>query len=121
MSNRNKPSVATQLSSQLAKEQQVNRDRLIVQLNSLMFLMRQGLAIRRGNDEKNDNLHQRIQLLAHSASCVASASVGLRTGIHLSHDIVNEQSNIIGTTLLRMVTERFNANKAITPIRHTGR
>lgn len=51
VSNINKPSIATQLSSQLAKEQ-VNRDRLVVQLNSLMFLMRQGLAIRRGKDEK---------------------------------------------------------------------
>lgn len=51
--------------------------------------------------------------MVHSASGVASASAGLRTGIHLSHDIVNEQCNIIGAMLLRMVIQRFNANKAI--------
>ena len=35
VSNKNKPSVAMQLSCQLAKKQQVNRNRLVVQLNSL--------------------------------------------------------------------------------------
>ena len=59
VSNRNKPSVATQLSCQLAKAQHVNRNRLVIQLNSLMFLMRQGLAIRRGKDEKNDYISYR--------------------------------------------------------------
>lgn len=111
VSNIDKPSIASQLSSQLAKEQQVNRDRLIVQLNSLIFLMRQGLAIRRGKDEKNDNLHQLIELVEHSR--IQFASADLRTGIHLSHDIVNEQCNIIGTMLLRSVIQRFDANKAI--------
>jgi len=38
VSNRNKPSVATQLSCQLAKEQQVNRNRFVVQRNSLLTM-----------------------------------------------------------------------------------
>ena len=51
--------------------------------------------------------------MTSSISGDTSKSIGLQTGIHLSHDIVNEQCNIIGKTLFRMVIEWFNANKAI--------
>ena len=49
--------------------------------------MRQGLALRKGKDEANDNLHQVLQLLARSG--VVEAGVCLNQRLHLSHDVVN--------------------------------
>ena len=45
------------------KEARENRKRLVAEVNSIIFLMRQVLALRKGKDEANDNLHQ---LLARS-------------------------------------------------------
>jgi hypothetical protein len=68
-----KPSVASQINTQLANDQEQNRKRLLTEINSIRFLMRQGLALRRGKDEANDNLHQLLKLLA------SSGVVGLET------------------------------------------
>ena len=59
--------------------------------------MRQGLALRRGKNETNDNLHQVLQLLARSGVAEAAACLNQRT--HLSHDIVTELCNLIGQSL----------------------
>ena len=66
MAQKSKASVAAQLNTQLAKDQEANRKRLIVELNAIIFLLRQGLALRRGKDEYNDNLHQLLQLLSRN-------------------------------------------------------
>ena len=64
MAEKHKPSVAAQVCPQLAKEHEQNRKRLVAEVKSIIFLMRQGLALRKGKDEANDNLHQVLQLLA---------------------------------------------------------
>jgi hypothetical protein len=113
-----KPSVATQVNTQLARGQQQNRKRLITEINAIIFLMRQGLALRRGKDEVNDNLHQVLELLARSG--VVAAGNCLSKKIHLSHDIVNELCNLIGQRVLRMVLDKFRNSRAITKIFDIG-
>jgi Domain of unknown function (DUF4371) len=107
---KNQVSVAAQLNTQMANDQEACRKRLIAELNVIIFLMRQGLAMRRGNDESNDNLHQLLQLLARSG--VKEAKDCLTQRVHLSNDIVNELCNIIGQTLLRMLTDQFKSEQA---------
>jgi hypothetical protein len=111
MAQKNKPSVAAQVSTQLAHDQEQNRRRLIAELQCIMFLMRQGLALRRGKDERNDNLHQLLQLLASNG--VVEAEACLTHCKHLSHEIVNELCGFIGQTILRMVLEDFKKSCAI--------
>jgi len=66
IAQQNRQSVATQVSTQLAKDKEQNKKRLLTELNAIIFLMRQGFSLRRGKDETNDNLHQLLQLLARS-------------------------------------------------------
>jgi len=105
------PSVAAQINTQMAKEQEQSRNRLLVEIHSVIFLMRQGLALRRGKDEANDNLHQVMELLARSG--VVEARECLSSRIHLSHDIVNELCNLVGQRVLRMVLSEFSSLRAI--------
>lgn len=107
---KNQMSIAAQLNTQLAKDQEACRKRLTTELNVIIFLMRQGLAMRRGNDESNDNLHQLLQLLARSG--VKEAKDCLTQRVHLSNDIVNELCNIIGQKLLRMIIDQFKSEQA---------
>ena len=88
IAQQNRPSVATQVSTQLAKDQGQNRKRLITELNAIIFLMRQGLALRRWKDETNDNLHQVLQLLARSE--VAEVEACLNRRLHSSYDMKAE-------------------------------
>lgn len=110
VAQKSKASVATQLSTQVAKDQETNRKRLIAEINAIVFLMRQGLAMRRGKDESNDNLHQLLQLIARSG--VKEAADCLNQRVHLSHDIVTELCNLVGQTQLRMITEKFRRDRA---------
>jgi len=112
VAQKTKPSVAAQINTQLAAEQEKCRKRLLAEINSIMFLMRQGLALRRGKDEANDNLHQLglLKLLARCGVAEAGDCVSQRT--HLSHDIVNELCNLIGQRVLRMLLDKFNNSRA---------
>ena len=82
MTHKHKPSVTAQICTQLAKEQEQKRKRLVTEVNSIIFLMRQGLALRNGKDEANDNLNQILQLLTRSG--VVEAGVCLNQRVHLS-------------------------------------
>ena len=55
------PNVATQLSSQVQRDQQVRRQMLMVSFASLRFLLRQGLAVR-GHNDLESNLLQLLLL-----------------------------------------------------------
>jgi Domain of unknown function (DUF4371) len=88
IAQKKKQSVASQISTHLAKDQEKNRRRLITELKCIMFLMRQGLALRRGKDESNDNLNQVLQLLACTGVAEVEACLSQRR--YLSHDIGNE-------------------------------
>ena len=71
MASEHKASVAVQVCTQFSKEQERNRKRLpvVVKVNSIIFLMRQGLALKEGKDEANDNLHQVLQTASPEWCC----------------------------------------------------
>lgn len=54
---RGKPTIESQLVSQVAKAQMIRRQGLVLQLRAIVFLSRQGIAIR-GHTESEGNLHQ---------------------------------------------------------------
>ncbi|CAF4469972.1 unnamed protein product, partial [Rotaria magnacalcarata] len=56
-----KPSVAVRLPSAIQQQQEQCRNCLFIQISSIMYLLRQGLALR-GHDEENSNLIQLLKL-----------------------------------------------------------
>lgn len=60
-SARYKPTIAAELSSQLLKLQQLRREGLLMQLRAILFLTRQGIAIR-GHTESEGNLYQLLKM-----------------------------------------------------------
>ena len=91
------PTIITQINSQLKKEQQHHRNMLLVQLSSLRYLTKQGLAIR-GHEEKDGNL---IQLLECRSEKIPELHDWLTRQKYLSHDIVNEMIELLAHHLLR--------------------
>lgn len=85
---------------------------LLAEINSIIFLIRQGLALRCGKDEANDNLYQLLKLLARCGVAEAGDCVSQRT--HLSHNIVNELCNLIGQRVLCILLDEFNNSRATT-------
>jgi len=97
-------SVAVQLSSQKANEQKNNRKMLCIVLNSLKYLVRQGLAVRGHNDESG-NLWQLLE-------CRSADVKGLKSWIskkqYLSHDIIDEQIKIMAVCLLDKILAKIH-------------
>ena len=98
-------SIVNQLSNLKAAEQKCNRDMLYKVLSSLQYLLRQGLSIR-GHYEENGNLMQLLQ-------CRSEDSDGLKSWIsqkkYLSHEIINEQIEIMAHHLLRGLLANIQA------------
>lgn len=80
------PPVTAQLSDQVLRQQKCHRDFLMIELSSLKYLMRQGLAVR-GHKEEEGNLYQ---LLKCRSDDVPGLSSWLRDGQYLSHEIIDE-------------------------------
>ena len=57
------PTIKTQLASQLANEQVGRRQALLLQLRAILFLTRQGIALR-GHTESESNLTQLMHMWA---------------------------------------------------------
>ena len=76
--------MSTQLSLQVARDQQWHREMLIKEISSLRYLMRQGLAVR-GCKEEEGNLYQ---LLKCRSEDVGTLSKWLNDGRYLSHEVV---------------------------------
>ena len=93
------PSVTTQLSLQVARDQQWHREMLIKEISSLRYLLRQGLAIR-GHKEEEGNLYQ---LLKCRSEDVGTLSKWLNDGRYLSHEVVNELIEIMAHKVLRQI------------------
>lgn len=91
------PSVAVQISSQLKKKQHHHRSMLLLQLSSLRYLTKQGLAIR-VHEEKDGNL---VQLLQCQSENIPELQDWLTRHKYLSLDIVNEMIELLGQQLLR--------------------
>uniref|UniRef100_H3A3S8 HAT C-terminal dimerisation domain-containing protein n=1 Tax=Latimeria chalumnae TaxID=7897 RepID=H3A3S8_LATCH len=90
---RDQPSLMVQLNDQLQRNQIERRKMLVIQLSSVHFLLRQGMAIR-GHDELQGNLQQLLLLRAED-------NPGISNRNYLSHDIVNKMISLMGNALLR--------------------
>ncbi|CAF4270051.1 unnamed protein product [Rotaria sp. Silwood2] len=92
-----KPSVAAQISLVHQNQQAQRRKMLLVQLKSIKFLLRQGLALR-GHTEEEGNL---IQVLKLKQDDISELSSWINEGTYLSHDIINEICELISLTIIR--------------------
>ena len=93
------PGIDAQLSTQLKQSQQLHRKMLMIQLSSLRFLLRQGLAIR-GHDEIDGNLFQ--LLLLRREEC-PELKQWIESRRYMSSDIINEIIGIMGHHVLREI------------------
>ena len=97
---RGKPTIAAELSSQLSKFQQWRREELLMQLRAILFLTRQGIAIR-GHTESEENLQQLLKVWS------LEIKRWLNENRFISHQFVNELIDIMGLTVLRNLLRRM--------------
>ena len=91
--------VSQQLSSQLKAEQESRRMCLVKQLQSLPYLLRQGLAVR-GHKSDEGNLQQLLKLRSLD---VPALKQWISERKYLSADIIREQTSILGKCILREI------------------
>lgn len=96
---KNRPDVAAMLLNDMREKQQQNRVLMLKQLSTVRTLARQGLALR-GHCEGESNLQQFLNLRSEDCNDLKS---WLSNAAYLSHDIVNEQIDIMGQNLLRNI------------------
>ena len=94
-----KPGIDAQLSKQLKESQHFHRKMLMIQLSSLRYLLRQGLAIR-GHDEIEGNLFQLLLLRREECPYMQQ---WLESKRYLSSDIINEMISSMGQHVLREI------------------
>ena len=92
-----RPGIEAQLSSQLKQSQKTHQKMLKIQLSSLRFLLRQGLAIR-GHEELEGNLFQ--LLLLRKEEC-PELQQWIESKKYLSSDIINEMIGMTAHCVLR--------------------
>lgn len=100
---RETPTIAAELSSQLLKQQQLRREGLVLQLRAILYLARQGIAIR-GHTEAEGNLQQLLKAWSHENEVIIS---WLNANRFSSHQFVNELIDIMGHTVLRTLLKRM--------------
>ena len=91
-----RPSVAAQLSAQILQQQCVHREMLLKVLSTLRYLVRQGLAIQ-GHHDDNGNLTQLLNCRSEDVTSLRSWMLDRK---YLSHDIINEQIEIMARHVL---------------------
>ena len=95
------PGIDSQLSEQIKQTQQLHRKLLMIQLSSLRFLLRQGLAIR-GHNEIEGNLFQLI--LLRSGEC-SEIKQWIESRKYLSSDIINKMIRLMAHSVLREILQ----------------
>ena len=100
---RGKQTIESQLASQLAKAQMIRRQGLILQLRAIVFLSRQGIAIR-GHAESEGNLHQLMHAWGKDSDVL---STYLKENRYSCHQFVNELIEILGITVLRNILQKM--------------
>ena len=100
---RGKPTIESQLASQLEKAQMIRRQGLMLQLRAIVFLARQGIAIR-GHSEQEGNLHQLMQAWGKDNDIF---STYLKENRYSCHQFVNELLEILGLTVLRNLLQKM--------------
>ena len=101
--------VNEQLNSQVKKDQKVRRQGLLKQLHGLKYLVRHGMAIR-GHKEVEGNLHQLLMMWSNFDSDLKR---WISENKYISHDIMNEQIEMIWKSLLCVILE--NVHKCTSP------
>jgi hypothetical protein len=105
--DRTKPAINVQIVSSLQKQQLQRRTMLVTQVSSLIYLLRQGLALR-GHIENESNL---TQLLFLRANDIPGLHEYIKNGRYLSHDIINELTKEIALTVLRGLLKKISSRQ----------
>ena len=103
--------ISEYLSSMLALEKQVNRECFMKLLSSIMFLARQGLALRGdGAGEPDSNFIQLLQLRAQDEDDSKLAGwMKCKSSNYTSHDIQNEILQIMTLSVLQQIASNVQA------------
>ena len=101
------PAISVQMNNQIKKDQEKHRVGLMMQLTSLKYITRQGLAIR-GHDEIEGNLPQLLQCRAED---VPVLSEWIKGNKYQSHEIVNELMEEMAHQLLRTLLDEVREAK----------
>ena len=96
-----------QLSTKASYDFEKRRKGFYKVVTSLMFLLRQGLAIR-GHNDISSNFHQLLRLRCEDDS---DFKTFVSNGKFISHDATNEVMNILGTELLRELLKDIGNNQ----------
>ncbi|CAF0953813.1 unnamed protein product [Adineta steineri] len=99
-----KRSVREQLTLATQQQQEQRRQALIIQISCIMFLLRQGLALR-GHSDENSNL---IQLLKLRTIDNHFLKQWIDEKNYLSHDIINELCKEIYLTIIRDIVKEIS-------------
>ena len=94
---RGKPTIQEHMSSQMVQLQMTRRQGLFMQLRAIVYLTRQGIAIR-GHTESEGNLPQLLRMWAEDNEDIRS---WIRQNRYTSHQAVNELIEILGQNVLR--------------------
>ena len=105
-SRKNQPDVACQIDDQHKKQQHLRRTGLIVHLNTMKTLLRQGLAIR-GHQDEESNI---IQFNKDKATNNTGLHLLMSENRYFSREILNEQERLIVLNARRTLVEEINSN-----------
>ena len=105
--DKNQPAVDDFFLKGHLKSQQHHTAMLLKQLSTLLCLARNGLAIR-GHSEDDGNLKAILELRGEDC---AGLKDWTSSGKYLSHDIINEQINLMGQALIRDLLNEIRAAK----------
>ena len=100
---REQPTIEAQLSSHLAQLQLIRRNGLLSQLRAIVYLTRQGIAVR-GHTELDGNLYHLMQMWSEGNEVV---KLWLRENRYTSHQAVNELIEILGKNVLRNLLKKI--------------
>ena len=102
---RGQATIESRLQSQLAQSQLTRRQGLLAQIRAIVFLCRQGIALR-GNTEKEGNLSQLLHAMSKGNTVIQA---WLRNNRFTSHQAVNELINSLGLALLRTLLKKVTS------------
>jgi len=101
------PTIQSQLSAQITRAQQSQRAGFLKQLEAMKYLLRQGIALRQGDNEEEGNLPQLLLTLSKDNKDVKNWITEKK---YMSHDIVNELISLMGQKVLRQILEKIKSN-----------
>ena len=112
---RGKPTIESQLASQLAKAQMIRMQGLMLQLRAIVFLACQGIPVL-GHTESKGNLHQLMQAWGKDNDVLSNY---LKENRYSCHQFVNELLEILGVTVLRNLLQNESSHWACMVFNHS--